>query len=80
MAEGPVCPTVAALIALPDEGQVHPGAYKCYQCRKPFTVKVGTIFESSHVPMHHWLQAMALMTCSKKALARTSFIGLWASL
>ena len=31
------------------------GVYKCYACRKPFTVKVGTIFESSHVPMHLWL-------------------------
>lgn len=31
------------------------GAYKCYQCRKPFTVKVGTIFENSHVKMNIWL-------------------------
>jgi transposase-like protein len=31
------------------------GAYKCYQCRKPFTVKIGTIFEASHVPMNLWL-------------------------
>lgn len=36
------------------------GVYKCYACRKPFTVKVGTIFEKSHVPMHLWLQAMHL--------------------
>ena len=27
------------------------GIYKCYACRKPFTVKVGTIFEASHIPM-----------------------------
>ncbi len=27
------------------------GLYKCYQCRKPFTVRIGTIFESSHVPL-----------------------------
>jgi len=33
------------------------GVYKCYACRKPFTVKVGTIFEDSHVPMRLWLQA-----------------------
>jgi transposase-like protein len=31
------------------------GTYKCYQCRKPFTVKVGTVFESSHIPMRVWL-------------------------
>jgi hypothetical protein len=45
------------------------GAYKCYQCRKPFTVKVGTIFEASHVPMHLWLQAMYLMCASKKGIS-----------
>ena len=36
------------------------GTYKCYDCRKPFTVKIGTIFEHSKVPMHKWLQAMVL--------------------
>ena len=42
------------------------GVYKCYACRKPFTVKVGTIFESSHVPMHLWLQAILLVCCGTK--------------
>src|SRR5437016_6075114 len=45
------------------------GAYKCYQCRKPFTVKVGTVFEDSHVPMRHWLQAIYLMCSSKKGVS-----------
>ena len=45
------------------------GAYKCYQCRKPFTVKVGTIFESSHVKMNIWLQAIYLMCASKKGIS-----------
>lgn len=45
------------------------GAYKCYKCRKPFTVKVGTIFESSHVPMNIWLQAIYLMCASKKGIS-----------
>ena len=45
------------------------GAYKCYQCRKPFTVKVGTIFESSHVPMRLWLQAIYLIAASKKGFS-----------
>jgi hypothetical protein len=45
------------------------GAYKCYQCRKPFTVKIGTIFEASHVPMRHWLQAMYMMAASKKGVS-----------
>ncbi len=45
------------------------GAYKCYQCRKPFTVKIGTIFESSHVALHIWLQAMYLIAGSKKGIS-----------
>jgi transposase-like protein len=44
------------------------GVYKCYACRKPFTVKLGTIFESSHVPMHLWLQAIQLVCCSRKRI------------
>jgi transposase-like protein len=45
------------------------GTYKCYKCRKPFTVKVGTIFEASHVPMHLWVQAIYLMCASKKGIS-----------
>lgn len=45
------------------------GAYKCYKCRKPFTVKVGTIFESSHVKMNVWLQAIYLICGSKKGIS-----------
>lgn len=45
------------------------GSYKCYDCRKPFTVKIGTIFESSHVKMHLWLQAIFLMASSKKGIS-----------
>jgi transposase-like protein len=49
------------------------GVYKCYACRKPFTVKVGTIFEKSHVPLHIWLQAMHLMCSSKKGFSANQF-------
>jgi transposase-like protein len=49
------------------------GTYKCYACRKPFTVKIGTIFEKSHVPMHIWLQAMHLMCSSKKGFSANQF-------
>lgn len=47
------------------------GVYKCYakECRKPFTVKVGTIFESSHIKLHVWLQAMFLLASSKKGIS-----------
>ena len=45
------------------------GAYKCYDCRKPFTVKIGTIFESSHIAMRLWLQAIFLIASSKKGIS-----------
>lgn len=45
------------------------GVYKCYECRKPFTVKVGTIFESSHIKLHIWLQAIFLISSSKKGVS-----------
>src|ERR1700758_4971573 len=46
-----------------------PGLYKCYRCRKPFTVRMGTIFESSHLPLHLWLQVIHLMCASKKGIS-----------
>lgn len=46
-----------------------PGLWKCYQCRKPFTVKIGTIFEDSKVPMRLWLQAIYLVAGSKKGIS-----------
>lgn len=45
------------------------GVYKCYDCRKPFTVKVGTIFEDSHIKLHIWLQGMYLVAASKKGIS-----------
>jgi transposase-like protein len=45
------------------------GTYKCYGCRKPFTVKVGTIFESSHIELRLWLQTIFLIASSKKGIS-----------
>ena len=45
------------------------GLYKCYACRKPFTVRMGSIFESSHLPLHLWLQVIHLMCASKKGIS-----------
>lgn len=45
------------------------GVYKCYDCRKPFTVKLKTIFEASHIPMRIWLQAIFLIAASKKGIS-----------
>lgn len=51
------------------EGKPVYGLWKCYHCRKQFTVRVGTVFESSHVPLHLWLQAAFLMCSSKKGIS-----------
>jgi transposase-like protein len=69
--EGPICPHCGGVdrISKMQGKSTRIGTYKCYQCRKPFTVKVGTIFEASHVPLRHWLQAMFLLASSKKGIS-----------
>lgn len=80
--EGPVCPhcggkdRIYALKGVctkpskkhPDGVERH-GLKKCGHCRKQFTVRVGTIFEDSHAPLHLWLQAIYLMCSSKKGIS-----------
>ncbi|MBT3071680.1 IS1595 family transposase [Rhodomicrobium sp. Az07] len=68
---GPVCPKCGGGDRIGKMGgkSTRIGTYKCYACRKPFTVKVGTIFEDSHVKMHIWLQAIYLMCSSKKGIS-----------
>lgn len=69
--EGPVCPKCGGVerIGLMGGKSTRIGLYKCYQCRSPFTVKIGTIFEASHVPMRLWLQAIYLIASSKKGFS-----------
>ena len=43
--------------------------WKCAECRKQFSVLVGTIFESSHVPLSKWLLAFYMLTASKNGVA-----------
>src|SRR5229473_5405722 len=81
---GPVCPHCGATKECVGKLQgksTRVGLHKCYACRKPFTVKMGTVMESSHVPVRVWLQAMYLMCSSKKGIStrqlqRTFRIGL----
>jgi transposase-like protein len=49
--------------------KTRPGLLKCGLCRKQFTVKVGTVFEDSHIPLHKWLQATHLLCSSKKGIS-----------
>jgi transposase-like protein len=74
--DGPVCPHCGlvgeAYKLTPKAGaktHVRPGVWKCKGCRKQFTVRVGTIFEDSHIPLHKWLMAMHLMNASKKGMS-----------
>ncbi len=72
--EGPNCPHCGAVdciykIKPNPEKKVRMGLHKCGECRKQFTVKVGTVFESSHVPLHKWFQAVYLMASSKKGIS-----------
>jgi transposase-like protein len=69
--QGPVCPHCGCVERIGKMGgkSTRIGAYKCYNCRKPFTVKIGTIFESSHIPMRLWLQAIFLIASSKKGIS-----------
>ncbi|GAA0861909.1 IS1595 family transposase [Sphingopyxis soli] len=69
--EGPICPHCGGVERIGKMGgkSTRLGLYKCYQCRKPFTVRIGTIFESSHVALHIWLQAMYLIAGSKKGIS-----------
>lgn len=70
--DGPVCPHCSAMkerVGKLNGKTNRIGLYKCYACRKPFTVKIGTVFESSHVPMRVWLQAIYLFCSSKKGIS-----------
>ncbi len=80
--EGPTCPHCSAtaerigvLKGHSKPSKKHPegverhGLRKCYACRKTFTVRAGTIFEDSHLALHLWLQAIHLLTSSKKGIS-----------
>jgi len=73
--DGPICPHCGengAYTLKPKEGSkrpVRPGVYKCKECRKQFTVTVGTIFEGSRIPLNKWIMAIYLMCASKKGIS-----------
>jgi transposase-like protein len=69
--DGPICPHCgeSGRIARLGGRSTRIGTYKCYGCRKPFTVKIGTILESSHVPMQLWLRAIYLLSTSPNQLS-----------
>lgn len=46
-----------------------PGWYFCADCRGKFTVRTGSIYERSHIPLHKWVHAVHLLTASKKGMS-----------
>lgn len=72
--QGPVCShcgcmgRITAITPNPEK-RVRFGLKKCGDCKKQFTVRMGTIFEESKLPMTKWLQAIFLMTASKKGVS-----------
>lgn len=73
---GPVCAhcgnktRIGRLEGVKDKnGKVRLGLWKCYECRKQFTVRKGTVFEASHLKLHQWFQAAFLMCSSKKGVS-----------
>lgn len=70
---GPVCPKCGncegSRITRVTGATARTGLRRCLECKKQFTVKVGTVFESAHVPLHKWFQAAHLLASSKKGIS-----------
>jgi transposase-like protein len=68
---GPCCPRCGSLDRIGKVGGTsgRPGLYHCGECRRQFTVTIGTIFERSHVPLSKWWLAIHLMASSKKGIS-----------
>jgi len=70
--DGVVCPhcgVIGGRVYALEGKSTRVGLKKCGECRKQFTVKVGTVFEHGRMPLHKMLQAVYLMTCSKKGIS-----------
>ncbi len=70
--QGPNCPRCGVMgnrIAKLMGKSTRPGVYNCKDCRKPFSVTVGTVMERSHVPLYKWVLAAQLMASSKKGFS-----------
>ena len=70
--DGPSCPRCGVMderITKLKGNSTRPGVHKCKDCRKPFTVTVGTVMERSKVPLCKWVLAAQLMASSKKGMS-----------
>lgn len=68
--EGPICPKCGSVNAVKLGGKAgEKGQCKCRDCRKKFTIRVGTIFEDSPIPLRDWVYAFSRMCASKKGIS-----------
>src|SRR5438874_5672360 len=70
--DGPFCPRCGVMgdrITKLHGKSTRPGVYKCKDCRKPFSVTVGTVMERSHIALPKWVLAATLMASSKKGMS-----------
>jgi len=69
--DGPVCPFCGQLETVAKLGgkSMGPGWYYCSDCRDKFTVRVGTLYGRSHIPLYKWLFATHLIISSKKGMS-----------
>ena len=69
--DGPFCPICGSFDRVRPYGGKAMGAgwYWCTPCRRKFTVRVGSIFERSHIALHKWLLGFRLMAGSKKGFS-----------
>ncbi len=70
----PMCPHCGGIeritkVKANPEKRIRVGLWRCGQCKSQFTVKVGTVFEHARMPLHKMLQALYLMTSSKKGIS-----------
>jgi len=65
----PFCPHCGSLNVHKMAGQTQAGMWLCNDCRDKFTVRTGTVFARSHIPLHKWLMATHLMASSKKGIS-----------
>ena len=73
--DGPICPHCVVVgghyRVKPRKGSRRPvrqGVWKCRDCRKQFTVTVGTVFQGSKIPLSKWVTAIYLMSDSANGL------------
>jgi transposase-like protein len=67
--DGVYCPFCGSVNVHRMAGKTQAGMFLCNDCRDKFTVRTGTIFERSHIPLHKWLMATHIMAASKKSVS-----------